>query len=256
MRVAIVRDVPESIARCELTHMTREPIDVARAREQHRQFCDVLATLTDALVALPPLEEFPDSTFVEDPVVVLDEVAILCRSGAASRRGEAALLEPVVARFREILRLEEPALVDGGDVLCMGRTVYVGQASRSNADGVRQLADLLSPHGYTVKPAQTVGCLHLTTGCSRITPETVMVNPAWVDPATFAADGFDVVACDPAEPFAANSRLVGNTIVFPAEFERTRQRLEQRGLRLAAVPFGELAKAEAGPSCASLVFEI
>jgi dimethylargininase len=252
-RIAITRKVSPAIVRCELTHLAREPIDVARAEQQHRAYEDCLVRLGCELCSLPVEPELPDSVFVEDCAVVLDEVALITRPGAASRRPEVASVAAALEPWRPLLRIREPATLDGGDVLAIGRTLYVGRSARSDAAGVAQLAALLAPYGYDVESVALHGCLHLKSAVTSVAPDTVLLNPGQVEAAAFAA--FRRVEVDPREPAAANALRVGGTVVHPDAYPRTRERLERQGIAVAGVDATELAKAEGGLTCCSLIFE-
>src|SRR4030095_4493047 len=128
MPIALIRAVPESLAHCELTHLARVPIDVMRAVKQHQQYEDTLRRLGCTVRHLPATPDLPDSVFVEDVAVVLDEVAIITRPGAASRRPETAAVATALARLRPLEHIVEPGTLDGGDVLQMGRRLFVGRS--------------------------------------------------------------------------------------------------------------------------------
>ncbi len=179
-------------------------------------------------------------------------VAVLTRPGVESRRGEVALVEPEVARLRPVVRVEPPATLEGGDVLRLGRTLYVGLSSRTNAEGADCLRRLVAPHGYEVVTVQLSGCLHLKTGCSALDDETVLVNPGWVDARAFR--GREVVAVDAAEPWAANVLSVAGGVCVNAASPRTAAALAARGLDVHAVEVSEFSKAEGSMTCLSLLF--
>lgn len=250
--IAITRSVSAALARCELTHLERSPIDVARARAQHVAYEAALRALGCRVVALPEEPTLPDSVFVEDTAVVLDEIAVLTRPGAASRRAEVASIADAVAAYRTCVRLEEPATLDGGDVLRLGRRLFVGLSSRSNPAGVAGLAAALAPFGYEVKGLELGACLHLKTAVTEAAPGVVLCNPAWLDPRVLG--DVAVVEVDPAEPFAANVLALGGRVLLPAAFPRTAERLARCGLDLYPVAVDELAKAEGAVTCCSLVF--
>ena len=237
---------------CELTHMEREPVDARAAAAQHRGYREALAACGARVVTLPAANELPDSVFVEDTAVVLDEVAVLTRPGVESRRGEVRLVAPEVARLRPVVRIEPPATLEGGDVLRLGRTLYVGLSTRTNAEGAAALRRLAAPHGYEVVTVEPRGCLHLKTGCSALDDGTVLVNPGWVDAAAFR--GREVVAVDASEPWAANVLSVGGAICVNAAFPRTAEMLSARGYDVRAVEVSEFSKAEGSLTCLSLLF--
>ena len=250
---AIVREVSSSLNDCELSFHTRQQIDIAKAIAQHQAYQDCLAELGVRLVSLPAEPELPDAVFVEDPAVVVNEVAIISNMGAPSRRPEARILADVLARYRPLKFLTEPATLDGGDVLRIGRSVFVGLSRRTNRNGVDQLAGLLGPYGYQVQPVAVSGCLHLKSACSYIGHDTVLVNRSWIDAGPLS--GFELLDVPEDEPAAANALLLNEVIISPASFPKTRALLEQRGFGVRTVDVSELQKAEAGVTCTSLIFD-
>ena len=249
---ALTREVSPALADCELTFLDREPIDVGRAAAQHDAYCAALASLGLEVLRLPGDPTLPDCCFVEDTAVVVDEVAVLCAPGAASRRGEVTAVAGALAREREIARIEPPARIDGGDVLVVGRRVFVGQSGRTDAAGARGLADALAPFGYEVIPVAAHGCLHLKSAATALDAETLLVNAAWIDLAPLR--GYDLVHVDPAEPWAANVLSAGGRVLAHEGFPRTRERLEARGYALLTVDVSEFLKAEAGVTCKSILY--
>ena len=251
MFVAITRSVPPSITRCELTHVARQSIDYDRVRAQHAAYERALETLGCRIQRLPDTPDLPDSVFVEDAAVVFDEIAVLTRPGAASRRPEiesvAAALEPQ----RTLAFIEEPGTLDGGDVLTVGKTVYVGLSRRTNADGARQLEHAVAPFGHRVVRAAVDGCLHLKSAVTAVSDGAVLLNPAWIDPRVFAAH--DRIDVDPSEAAAANVLRVGDRVLVAAAFPRTNDRVAQRGAQIAIVDVSEIAKAEGALTCCSIL---
>ena len=252
MIVALTRAVPSSIVRCELTHVARVPIDVESAVAQHAAYEDTLGRLGCTVVRLPDAPEQPDSVFVEDTAVVLDELAVIARPGAESRRGETASVAAVLGDYRDLESIRAPATLDGGDVLRIGQRVYVGTSGRTNGEGARQLASLLAPYGYQVRGVEVRGCLHLKSAVTTVADDAVLLNPACVDAGEFR----DVrrIEAHAGEPHGANALYVDETVLLPAAAPRTRERLEAMGFAVESVDVSELAKAEAGVTCCSLVF--
>ena len=237
---------------CVLSHAERQPIDIERARRQHRAYRDCLARLGCRVVTLPAEPDLPDAVFVEDTAVVLDELALIARPGHAARRGETPSIAAALSEYRPIRHTRAPGRLDGGDVLRVGRTVYAGLSARSNKPGIDQLREIVSPHGYEVKSVPVSGCLHLKSACSCVAPQTLLINREWV--AADAFSGLELIDVHPDEPSAANALLVGQTVVFPASYPLTRAIMEQRGLTLETVDASELAKAEGALTCQSLIF--
>ena len=212
MLIALTRAVPASLERCELTHLSRTPIDIRRAEAQHAAYEDALREAGCSVVRLRPEPGLPDSVFVEDTAVVLDEVAVVTRPGAASRRSEATSTADELRAWRRVVAIEEPGTLDGGDVLVAGKTVFVGVGARSNAEGVRQLGDQLAPFGYQVRGVEVSGCLHLKSAATLVSPSSVLVNPALVDPKVF--EPLEPVMVAPEEPAAANALLIGSQVIY------------------------------------------
>jgi dimethylargininase len=256
--LALTRGVSSGFERCELSHLARRPIDPGRARAQHAAYVELLGELGCTVVELAPEPVFPDCVFVEDMAVVVDEVAVMTRPGARSRRGELPAVEAALwplAASRPLVRIESPGTLDGGDVLQAGERVIVGRSARTDAGGREQLRRHLESRGYTVESVDVRGCLHLKTAVTCVGAELLLVHRPWVDADQIGAlPGVELLDVDPDEPFAANALRVGDVVILPAAFPKTRRRLEARGLTVAPVDVSELAKAEGGVTCCSIVF--
>ena len=263
MYIAVTRPVSPAIQDCELSYLPRQPIDLELARRQHRAYEQALERLGCTIVTLPALPENADAVFVEDTAVVLEDLAIITRPGAESRRAETDTSAGLLARYRRLAYIEPPGTLDGGDVLTVGRTLFVGLSARSNHAGIEQLRAHVQPHGYSVRPVEMRGCLHLKTAATHVgqlkaaaaevAPGFLLINPEWVDKSAFP--GMEFIEVDPAEPFAANAVLVNGALVYPAAFPRTRARLEQHGIKVQEVDMSETEKAEGGVTCCSIVFQ-
>ena len=249
--IAITRDVSPRFDHCELTHIERTPIDLDRARLQHQNYVEALKDLDCQVIELPAEPDLPDSVFVEDTAIILPEVAVITRPGAASRKPETESIARALASLTKLLYVREPATVDGGDVLVLGKRIYVGLSTRSNRDAIFQLNELLGGYGYSVTGVELHDCLHLKSAVTRVDDETLLINTNWVDAAHFA--GYDLIEVDPSEPFAANCLPIDDSIVFPAAFPKSRAKLEERGYRIVTVDVSELAKAEGAVTCCSLI---
>jgi dimethylargininase len=253
MLTAITRAVSPAIVHCELSFIDRKPIDLGKAQEQHRAYERLLEKLGARLISLPAEPALPDSMFVEDPAIVLDELAVILPLGTESRRPEAASLAQALSKFRKLEYVSLPGTLEGGDVLRIGRKLYVGLTKRSNAEGICQLAAILTPYGYEVIAVPVTGCLHLKSAVTYLGRETLLANRPWFDTAPLAE--FQWIDVDPAEPHAANALALGGAVIFPASFPRTRARIEARGFHVTPLDIAELQKAESGLTCSSLLFE-
>jgi dimethylargininase len=249
--LALTREVSPAIGECELTHLARQPIDFETAARQHESYERCLTELGCRVCRLPGGRERPDGVFIEDSAVVLDEVAVIARPGAVSRRSETAAVAEALRPHRPLATIDAPGTLDGGDVLRVGRSVYVGLSARSNADGIRQLARHLAPFGYGVCVVEVSGALHLKSAVTEVAERTLLINSDWVPSEAFP--GLDLIAVDPAEPFGGNALRIGGTVVYPSTFPRTRSALESRGITVRTVDASELAKAEGGVTCCSLI---
>jgi len=249
--VAITRAVSPSIASCELTHLDRVPIDVARARAQHHLY---IGALTDAGYHIELLEstaETPDSVFVEDIAVVFEELAIVTRPGAASRRAEVPAVAEALAPYRRLEFIRDPGTIDGGDVLVVGRHVFIGRSTRTNGEAIAQMRRLVTPLGYTVCDVAIDDCLHLKSAVTAIDDRTVLLNPAWIGRELFRA--FDIVTVDDSEAHGANALRLQDRVIMASAFPRTAERVADRGVRVVTVDASELAKAEGAVTCCSLI---
>jgi dimethylargininase len=251
--IAITRQVSPDINQCELTHLQPQTIDLLRAQVQHHEYEEALRSLGVEVVSLPPEAGLPDSVFVEDVAIVLDECAILTRPGADSRKPEVESMAKALSPYRKLFFIHAPGTLDGGDVLTIGKTIYVGLSSRSNQAAVEQLQEFLAPFGYEVRGVQVTGCLHLKSAVTQAGEDLLLVNPAWVEKGQFP--GMEFIEVDPAEPYAANAVLVGDRLIYPSAFPRTRGRLAGAGRPLVMVDASELAKAEGAVTCCSLIFK-
>jgi len=249
--VALVREVSPAIIRCELTHLARTPIDLDQARVQHAQYVAALAELGCEVKWLPPEPDLPDAVFVEDTAVVLDDFAVITRPGAESRRAELPTVVKALGQYRPLHHITAPGTLDGGDVLVSGRVLYVGQTARTNDEGIAQLATIVTPRGYAVCAVPVHGCLHLKSAATALDEMTVLINRDWIEVPRFA--GRRLVDIDPAEPFAANTLALGGALIHAAEFPATRAILAGNGHTVRPVPASELAKAEGGVTCCSLI---
>lgn len=251
--VAVTRAVSPMLAACELTHLLRVPIDVEKAAVQHKAYERALADLGCSVHQLPAGSNMPDSVFIEDTAVVLDEIAIITRPGAESRRTETAAVEEWLKHQRLLGRIEAPGTLDGGDVLVAGRSVFVGSSGRTNPEGIEQLRRLVEHFGYSLEGVAVRGCLHLKSAVTVASDTALVVNRSWVPAGAFR--GFELIDVDSHEQGAANVLRVGNRLVCAAAFPRTRERLEQRGFSVTAVDMSEIAKAEGAVTCCSLIFQ-
>lgn len=257
MALAFTRAPSPKLGDCELTHMDRTAISPERAAAQHRTYEGLLKQAGFDVIQLPPLSHHPDGVFVEDTAILLGDHAVITRPGAPSRRAEAEDTAATLSDHFTVHRLRRGRL-DGGDVLKIGKQLFVGLSRRTDCAGAIALANVAAPLGYEVMEVPHEHCLHLKTGATYAGRdakgrEVVLLNPDWIDPEPFSEHL--VVPNHPLEPFGANVLRAGETLIVPADAPRTAERLRSLGFMLAPVDVGELQKAEAGLTCMSLIAE-
>jgi dimethylargininase len=252
---AIVRPPSAQLARCELTHLARTPVDSEQASAQHAGYVQLLQTLGVELVWAPALPECPDGVFVEDTLVVIDGLAIVTRPGAASRRPETASIEALLAPLGLGVRhLEAPATLDGGDVLVTERHVFVGASTRTNLEGIEQLVELARLLGRTVVPVKVEQALHLKSVLTALPDRTLIACTGQLDVQGIADLGYEVRSAP--EPHGGNVLCVGDVVVVSSEAPATVQMLGALGFETRSLDIGEFHKLEAGLTCLSvLVFD-
>jgi dimethylargininase len=254
---AFTRAVSPRIAECQLTHLERTPIDATLAAAQHSKYEQALAHAGLEIIRLPELADDPDAVFVEDTALLLDGHAIITRPGAPSRIGETSSTASGLAGHFQLHHVEH-GFVDGGDVMLIGQTLYVGLSTRTDGDGIASLRTLAESIGYSVIQADLRDCLHLKTGATFAGEDAegapiLLYNPSAVDPSQFA--GVQPLSVSEGEPAAANCLRVGNHLILPAGNPRTADALRNRGFIVLEIDVSELQKAEAGVTCMSLIDE-
>jgi dimethylargininase len=205
------------------------------------------------VISLAAEPDLPDSMFVEDPAIVLDELAVILPLGTKSRQPEAESLAKALAPFRKLAYISAPGSIEGGDVLRINRTLFVGLTTRSNAEGIRQLKTIVAPHGYIVVAVPVTGCLHLKSAVTYVGRNTLLANRPWFDATPFA--GYDWIDVALEEPHAANALALSDTVIFPASFRQTRAKIKAAGFHVTSIDISELQKSESGLTCSSLLFE-
>lgn len=252
--VAITRDISSSIDRCELTHLARQKINVELAHEQHAGYRECLRQLGAMVVRLPASDHHPDATFVEDTAVIMDEGAVICSMGTPSRRDEPESVCRHLERYRRTYQIDSHASIEGGDVLKIGRVFLIGRSTRTNDAGIEAFRRIVEPWGYSVTPVPVAGSLHLKTAVCALDERRCLLNPDWID--TSEMSQFELWEVPSSEPFAANILRIGNHIVVAQHHPRTAELLSHQGYEVTTVDVSELAKAEAGLTCLSLVFRV
>ena len=249
MPVAFTRAVSPRLAECETTQTER--VDVVRAAVQHAAYEQALLEAGFEVRRLPALDDFPDGVFVEDTALLLGAHAVILRPGAASRACETESVADALASDFALHRLAT-GHVDGGDVLRIGRTLYVGISTRTDLAGIRALGELVAPLDYRVVPVPVAGGLHLKSAATCVN-DVLVHNPAWVAPHHFA--GIEPLAVAPGEALGGNVLLAGETLLTTADSPRTADALAARGFEVVSLDISEMRKADAALTCMSLIGE-
>lgn len=248
--IALVRRPSSRMGDGLVTHIERVPADAQLAVSQHEAYVAALAGSGWEVVEVPEADEFPDSAFVEDTVVVVDGLAVIARSGAEERRGEEREVERVLGSLDvEVARIEEPGTLDGGDVLQVGDTVYVGRGGRTNAEGIRQLRALVAPRGRTVVAVPLLEVLHLKSAVTALPDGTIVCN----DPALLDTSPLPAVREVPEEGGSHVVVLDPSTVLMAASAPRSAEQFADLGFDVVAVDISEFEKMEGCVTCLSVL---
>jgi dimethylargininase len=229
--------------------------DYERALAQHGAYIRAMESLGVGVRVLPPLEEYPDSCFVEDVAVLSEKWAVITNPGAPSRKGETARIIPAIREFYEearIHRIAEPGTLEGGDVMRVEDTFYVGLSARTNGEGIRQFQEILSPYGSRVVPVALRDLLHLKTAVNYLSDRRILVFGELAAYPDFA--GFEKIPVPPEEAYAANCLWVNGSVLVPEGFPQTEGAVRALGYPVLRVDTSEYRKIDGGLSCLSLRF--
>lgn len=254
MIIAITREISTAVNKCELTYLQRQPIDLELARLQHSQYRQALQSLGCKVFCLVEEKDLADSVFVEDTAIVLDELAIITRPGAVSRRMETPSIAKALSQYRDLFYIQEPGTIDGGDVLQVGKRIYIGVSSRTNLSAINQIQNILHPLNYQVIPVEVKSCLHLKSAVTLCQENTLLINRDFIDSTQF--QGLKFIDVDAKEPHAANALLVLDTIIYPSMYPKTLHILEKHSIKIKAIDVTELIKAEGAVTCCSLILKV
>jgi dimethylargininase len=243
--------VSPNLQQCERTFVAPEAIDYDRAVGQHQAYCRMLSECGGRIRTLDVNRDLPDSVFIEDTAIVLDEVAVLASMGALSWRAEPAGIEPELRKYRQVERVVLPATIEGGDVLRVGRTLLVGLSARTNPAGVKALEAVARRFDYHVRPVPVRGCLHLKPACAALPDRKLLVNPEWLDVAWL--EGLERISVPAEEPGAANLALVEGKVCLTSAHPGTADLIRRLGFGVQTVDVSEFAKAEGCVTCMSLL---
>jgi len=220
--------------------------------KQHRVYIELLKSLGLTVIELDALQDFPDAYFVEDTAVVTPEVAILTNSGPDTRKGEVCFMEPVLAKYRKIERIEAPGTVDGGDVLMVDKQFFIGISDRTNEDGAKQLAAILEKYGYECTPIDVEAGLHLKSSVNYVGKNTLLMTAEFVEHKAF--ENYSKIIVNRGEEYSANTLFVNDYLITPAGFPSTKKKLEKLDLPIIELDVNEARKMDGGLTCMSIRF--
>jgi dimethylargininase len=251
--IAITRELNAGLGDCELTYQPRVAIDIPLAQRQHAQYQSALSSLGCEIVVVPTQPGLADSVFIEDTAFVLEEIAVMLRPGVASRQPEVAGVKSVLQQYRMLRAIEPPGTLDGGDLLCVGNTIFAGVSTRSNEEGIRQLENVVRELGFSVESVATTRCLHLKSAVSEVAPGTLLINPQWISSNTFG--DFELIDVDRDESHGANALRIGRDVIYSTSYPRTTEKLQKQGINVTTVDVSEVQKAEGAVTCCSLILQ-
>lgn len=253
MLKVLVHKPSKNLQDCELTYLESEKIDYEKALNQHEDYCQMIKQCGAQLEVLDENINLADSVFVEDPIIVFDELAVLTSMGVESRRAESDLLEKYFKEKKEVKKIQLPSKIEGGDVLIINKKVYVGVSARTNIEAINELESILKPFEYEVKAVKVHGCLHLKTGCTALDENTILINPNWVDASAF--EDYKLINIPSEEPFAANIMKINDFICMNECFPKTIDLVKSLNYKVKTTNISEFVKAEAGLTCMSVRYK-
>jgi len=249
---ALTHVVSPNINFCELSFLRRNSINLNNAIHQHNKYISILKEAGLNVIELSVNKKFPDSTFVEDTAIVVDEIAVMANMGADSRKGEVKGIENELVKYRKIARINHPGTLEGGDVLQVGKKFFVGLSARTNQAGIDSLRSILAPFGYEVVAVKMKDCLHFKSACTALDESTLLINPNWLDLKPFK--NFRLISVAQDEPEAANVLQLPNFILMHQGFKQTIKIVRESGFSVKTTDISELQKAEAAMTCSSIIF--
>jgi dimethylargininase len=229
-----------------------DPINVALAKQQHTAYRRALLELGLQVIYLDGDPEFPDCCFVEDPAVIVGEIAIICHMGAVSRRGEEAAVARLLQKHKQIHTIDAPGTLEGGDVLTIGKKVYVGLTSRTSREGFEQLKRIAAQQGFETIPVETQNLFHLKSDITCVGEDCVLMRPGRFEDGLFS--GYRKIIVHEAEAYAANCLAVNGKVLVSEGYPRTREQIEESGFETIALDMSEFRKGDGSLTCLSKIF--
>jgi dimethylargininase len=248
-RVALVRAPATTLAKGQVTHVKRRVVKFAKAEEQWEAYVAALEAEGFTTLQIDADDAHPDCVFIEDTVVMLGQVAVITSPGAESRKGEQDAVEDAVTDLGlDTRHIRQPGTLDGGDVLKIGSTIYVGRGGRTNAEGIRQFRAIAIELGYRVIAVPVTKALHLKSAVTALPDGTVLGHPTLVDDPAIFPNYLEV----PEVTGVAVVVLTNNSVLMSASAPKTVALIESLGYRVTTVEIGEFEKLEGCVTCLSV----
>ena len=235
-----------------LTTANLGPPNYEQILKQHATYVDALKTIGIDVIELDPLPDYPDAHFVEDTAVVMPEVAVITRPGAASRQGEEESIADVLKQYREIEYIQNPGTLDGGDVLMIGNCFFIGISERTNLEGAEQLGRILEKYGKTWTSIQVGASLHFKSSVNYSGKNSILVTQDFANHETL--NGYDKLVVDEEEEYSANTLWINDHLIMPRGFPNTKAKLKSLRLPIIELDVSEMQKMDGGLTCLSIRF--
>jgi len=247
---AIVRPVPDSYDRCVRTNV--EKIDVTLAKRQHAEYCNALQKLGLKLIWIEGDNALPDSCFVEDTAIIIEEKAIICNIKIKSRVKEVIEVARVLEKFKETYSIKPPATIDGGDVLKIEDKIFVGLSTRTNLHAVHQLEKIVENNKLKIVPVRLHNVLHLKSACTYLGNNCVILSKGHFD--TDILRDYRKVMVPRGEEYAADCLAINGTILMAKGYPKTKKLIEQKGFVVKELEMSEFRKGEGALTCLSIIW--
>lgn len=251
---AIVRGIPNTFQDCvtlSLSHNTPK-INVELARQQHATYCNTLEQLGLKLISIEADDALPDCCFTEDTAIVFGDLAIINYPGTSSRVAETVEMEKTLARLKRIYHLSPPATLDGGDVLKIDKKIFIGNSSRTNEEGIKQVAVIINPKGFEVIGVKIWNTLHLKSVCTYLGNGCIILAEGYLDDNIFSQ--YDKIIVPREEEYCANCLVVNGKVLIPKGFPKTKTLIEAKGFSVIELETSEAKKADGALTCSSIIF--
>ena len=249
---AVTRCIPHSFLDATVESPPAVPIDIGLARKQHQAYVEALLSFGLTVIQLPADHSHPDCCFVEDCALCVEGVALIANLGAPARRGEELAVAEALRPFLRVERMGEPATLDGGDCLRVGKRIFVGRSKRTNEAGIARVKEVFGPLGYEIIPVPVPGFLHLKCCCSSLGDDAVLLARGTLPPETFGR--LPVVLVPREEAYAANCVVVRNKALLPGGFLEAAHAIRAAGLDVIPLDTSEIRKADGSLTCLSILF--